>query len=130
MKIDGSNNLVIQAPAPDHAILFNNGAGSNALIMSSALQLPPGIPIAAFDGSFNYGQILGLDSSNNTLLQAHPTGGSVEVADSSGNIAWSTKQSSSAASLSNGSTITTTGVGGREESLLQEMLQVSSFKQE
>jgi hypothetical protein len=111
LKIDGSNNLIIQAPAPDHAIIFNNGAGSTALIMSSAVQLPPGVPIAAFDGSFNYGQILGLDGSNNTLLQAHPTGGSLRIADSSGNVAWSTKQSATTPDTGNNGTISTTGIG-------------------
>jgi len=110
--VDPSDNNVQILAGATGVIKFADNAGSTIFAtLTDTLKFYPGTRLNAFDNSFNDGDILFVDSSGNTVLQAHPTANAVNLRDSSGNVVWTTKQSASAAAIANGNTITTTGIG-------------------
>lgn len=112
LQIDPSDNNVQILAGTTGTIKFADNTGATIFATSShTFLLYPNAVIEAFDGSFNSGNILYASSSGITVLQAHPTLNIVEIADSSGNVVFSTKQSATASAITNGNTITTTGIG-------------------
>lgn len=88
ISVDGSNNFVFTCP-PSAGTIFTDGSGNILVIVhggAMGVQLAPGVTFQAYDSPFAIlGTILGLDGSDNTKIQAHPTGGKIVLLDSSGN---------------------------------------------